>query len=85
MVAYEADQIDPDTHLGWSVVVTGLARLVEDPDELARYRAHLVPWVEREMSDAVVISFGMVTGYRVVARESDARAARDNQGSSVAR
>ena len=31
VVAYEADSIAPDTHLGWSVVVTGYAHLVTYP------------------------------------------------------
>ncbi len=36
VVAYEADDLDPDTRTGWSVVVTGTASLVSDPAELAR-------------------------------------------------
>ncbi|MGW0996876.1 pyridoxamine 5'-phosphate oxidase family protein [Streptomyces sp. NPDC002520] len=43
VVAFEADVIDPDTHLGWSVVVTGYARPVVDPVELARIRGLLGP------------------------------------------
>ncbi len=43
VVAYEADVIDPETHLAWSVVVTGYARPVTDPEELSRYRALLRP------------------------------------------
>jgi nitroimidazol reductase NimA-like FMN-containing flavoprotein (pyridoxamine 5'-phosphate oxidase superfamily) len=31
IVAYEADTIDPDTHTGWSVIVTGRAELVQEP------------------------------------------------------
>jgi hypothetical protein len=67
VVAYEADAIDPDTHLGWSVVVTGYAHLVTDPDELARYQALLVPWVRRTMDHAVRIRPGLVTGIRLTA------------------
>ncbi|WP_371667258.1 pyridoxamine 5'-phosphate oxidase family protein [Streptomyces sp. NBC_00289] len=65
VVAYEADDIDPDTHLGWSVVVTGYARLVTDPDELARYRALLRPWVSERMDQAVRISPDLITGVRL--------------------
>lgn len=43
VVAYEADAIDPDTRLGWSVVVTGYARLVTDTDELNRIQELLEP------------------------------------------
>ncbi|WP_405820560.1 pyridoxamine 5'-phosphate oxidase family protein [Streptomyces sp. NBC_01390] len=62
VVAYEADAIDPDTHLGWSVVVTGYARLVTDPGELARYERMLRPWAEQSMDRAVRIRPDLVTG-----------------------
>lgn len=63
VVAYEADAIDPDTHLGWSVVVTGYARLVTDPADLARVRTLLTPWAPGEGMDQVVrIRPSLVTG-----------------------
>ncbi|MCC5477692.1 pyridoxamine 5'-phosphate oxidase family protein [Streptomyces sp. NPDC059680] len=63
VVAYEADAIDPDTHLGWSVVVTGYARLVTDPADLARVRTLLTPWAPQEGTDqAVRIRPSLVTG-----------------------
>jgi nitroimidazol reductase NimA-like FMN-containing flavoprotein (pyridoxamine 5'-phosphate oxidase superfamily) len=65
VVAYEADAIDPDRHLGWSVVVTGYAHLVTDPQELARYQAMLRPWVQQTMDYAVRIRPGLVTGIRL--------------------
>jgi len=37
VVAYEADAIDPGTGLGWSVIVTGIARQVTSHDDVARY------------------------------------------------
>ncbi|MFJ9870173.1 pyridoxamine 5'-phosphate oxidase family protein [Streptomyces sp. NPDC101165] len=69
VVAYEADTIDPDTHVGWSVVVTGYAHLVTDPDELARYRGLLVPWVQQTMDYAVRIRPELVTGVLLTADE----------------
>ncbi|MFD1548032.1 pyridoxamine 5'-phosphate oxidase family protein [Nonomuraea guangzhouensis] len=43
VVAFEADDLDVEEHLGWSVV-TGVARLVKDPGEVARYKeGHPVP------------------------------------------
>ncbi|MGE5290050.1 MAG: pyridoxamine 5'-phosphate oxidase family protein, partial [Micromonosporaceae bacterium] len=45
VVCYEADQIDPVRHTGWSVIVTGLARLVTDPGAIARYADTLEPWM----------------------------------------
>ncbi|MCH0540784.1 pyridoxamine 5'-phosphate oxidase family protein [Streptomyces sp. MUM 203J] len=68
VVAYEADVIDPETHLGWSVVVTGYAELVVDPAELRRYEGLLRPWVapEAPMSHALRIRPDLVTGFRLV-------------------
>ncbi|MFC5145182.1 pyridoxamine 5'-phosphate oxidase family protein [Streptomyces aureoversilis] len=65
VVAYEADAIDPGTHLGWSVVVTGYCTLVTDPDELARYEALLEPWWDERMDCAVRIRPSLVTGVRL--------------------
>ncbi|MFJ6391089.1 pyridoxamine 5'-phosphate oxidase family protein [Streptomyces sp. NPDC091972] len=70
VVADEADLIDPDTHLGWSVVVTGFARLVTEPTELARYRALLRPWLDRTMDYAVRIHPDLVTGMRLVTADA---------------
>lgn len=72
VVAYEADLIDPDTHLGWSVVVTGFARLVRDPARLARYQKLVAPWISRTMEQAVLIQLDMVNGFRMVEAEGDA-------------
>ena len=66
VVAYEADQLDPVRHTGWSVIVTGLARLVTDPDELARYRDIAEPWIAGEMDQIVVIEPEFVSGRRLV-------------------
>ncbi|MGR3939051.1 pyridoxamine 5'-phosphate oxidase family protein [Streptomyces sp. BRA346] len=72
VVAYEADAIEPDTHLGWSVVATGYAHLVTDSEELARYQALLTPWVHRAMDYAVRIRPDLITGIRLTtANESD--------------
>ncbi|MDQ1034465.1 nitroimidazol reductase NimA-like FMN-containing flavoprotein (pyridoxamine 5'-phosphate oxidase superfamily) [Streptomyces sp. V3I8] len=65
VVAYEADAIDPDTHLGWSVVVTGYARPVTDPHEVARYQKLLRPRLHRTMDHTVVIRPDLVTGTRL--------------------
>jgi hypothetical protein len=65
VVAYEADNINPNYVLGWSVVVTGIARLVRDPSELARYHEALIPWVDREMDQVIRIHPEVVTGFRL--------------------
>jgi nitroimidazol reductase NimA-like FMN-containing flavoprotein (pyridoxamine 5'-phosphate oxidase superfamily) len=45
VVAYEADDFDPRSRSGWSVVVTGWARRVADPEQVSRYEQLLDPWV----------------------------------------
>jgi nitroimidazol reductase NimA-like FMN-containing flavoprotein (pyridoxamine 5'-phosphate oxidase superfamily) len=72
VVAYEADLVDPDGHLGWSVVITGLARLVRDPGEAARYRSLLSPWSDGEPDYVVRISPELVTGFRMTMGNGEA-------------
>lgn len=67
VVAYEADVIDPDDHLGWSVIVTGRAVLVTDPDEVAQYQSMLRPWLSEPMMEHVIrIRPELVTGFELV-------------------
>jgi len=64
VVAYEADEIDADSRTGWSVVVTGVARLVRDPRDRARYEALLAGADDR--ADCVLrIRPEIATGFRV--------------------
>jgi nitroimidazol reductase NimA-like FMN-containing flavoprotein (pyridoxamine 5'-phosphate oxidase superfamily) len=63
IVAYEADAIAPATRTGWSVIVTGTARLIRDPADAARYEPMLQPWVAGDMSQLIRIQGGIVTGY----------------------
>ncbi|HEY7145951.1 MAG TPA: pyridoxamine 5'-phosphate oxidase family protein [Streptosporangiaceae bacterium] len=67
VVAYEADLMDPDTHLGWSVVVIGTACVARDQAEISGYRAALQPWVAGATDDVIVIQAELVTGYQLVA------------------
>jgi nitroimidazol reductase NimA-like FMN-containing flavoprotein (pyridoxamine 5'-phosphate oxidase superfamily) len=66
VVAYEADHIDADSHLGWSVVITGRANRVTDPIEIARYRHQLQPWVAGGLDDVIEIQADMVDGFRLI-------------------
>ncbi|HEX6873045.1 MAG TPA: pyridoxamine 5'-phosphate oxidase family protein [Micromonosporaceae bacterium] len=65
VVAYEADEIDPIGRVGWSVVVTGFARLVTDPDEIDRYHRLLVPWIGDGKDSVIRIHPEIVNGYRL--------------------
>ncbi|MYY01807.1 MULTISPECIES: pyridoxamine 5'-phosphate oxidase family protein [unclassified Streptomyces] len=65
VVAYQADDIDPLTHLGWSVVATGYCRPVTEPEALLRYRRLIRPWPDRPVEAAVRISPDLVSGVRL--------------------
>jgi nitroimidazol reductase NimA-like FMN-containing flavoprotein (pyridoxamine 5'-phosphate oxidase superfamily) len=66
VVAYEADDLDPVRRLGWSVVVTGTARAVDDPERIAPLEQLLHPWVDQPMNLVIAIDTQRVTGYRFV-------------------
>lgn len=65
VVVYEADQIDPRTRTGWSVMVTGFARIVEDPALIARYQQALRPWVAGSKNTVIGIDTDIVTGFEL--------------------
>ena len=66
VVAYEADLIDPDTHLGWSVIIVGRASRLAEGLETDRYRRLLQPWVSNASDDVISIRADMVDGFRLV-------------------
>jgi hypothetical protein len=65
VVAYEADMIGPDDHLGWSVIVVGRASRLFDAGEIARYQRALRPWVSGNMDEVIVITADIVDGFRL--------------------
>lgn len=66
VVAFEVDDVDPLSHAGWSVVVTGLAREVTDPDELASVDAAGVPrWAPGSDGRVVEVTTDLVSGRRL--------------------
>lgn len=76
VVAYEADAIDPAQHIGWSVIVTGTATLVTDPDQLARYRRQLRPWLDGHAIEHVIrICSDLITGFELVPAASPGKEA----------
>jgi nitroimidazol reductase NimA-like FMN-containing flavoprotein (pyridoxamine 5'-phosphate oxidase superfamily) len=66
VVSYEADELDPVRHTGWSVIVTGLASLITDPEAIKRYSAQLEPWIAGEMDYVVSIDPRFISGIRLV-------------------
>jgi hypothetical protein len=65
VVCYEADDIDPVRHTGWSVIATGLARPVTDPGAVSRYQQALEPWDARPMNQVIAITPQTITGIRL--------------------
>ncbi|GAA5106534.1 pyridoxamine 5'-phosphate oxidase family protein [Haloechinothrix salitolerans] len=73
VVAYEADDIDPETHAGWSVIVTGKADEVTGADEVAHYERLLRPHVDLTMEHVVRISPEIITGFELTDVTQDAK------------
>ncbi len=69
VVAFEADEIDADTHSGWNVTVIGHAHAVHDSAEKKILSAlPLRPWTRRgQRDDFLRIPLGLVTGRRLLA------------------
>lgn len=64
VVAYEADAFDADGRFIWSVIVTGIARPVSDPGDLARYERTLRLWAATDGDHVIRISPEIIAGYR---------------------
>ena len=65
VVCYEAEDLDPVRHTGWSVIATGLARLVRDPVVTARCEQLLEPWAAGRMDYVISIKPQIITGIRL--------------------
>ncbi len=66
VVCYEADELDPVRHSGWSVIATGEARLVREPAAVARYQRLFQPWVDGRMDYVIAIKPQILTGIQLV-------------------
>jgi nitroimidazol reductase NimA-like FMN-containing flavoprotein (pyridoxamine 5'-phosphate oxidase superfamily) len=65
VVCYEADDLDPVRHTGWSVIATGTAQVVRDPAAIARYQQALEPWASGDMDYVIAIKPQIITGLRI--------------------
>ena len=66
VVAFEADEVDPHTHTGWSVVAVGKAEPVTDIDELADLADPAWrPWAPGDRSHFLRIQIELVNGRRL--------------------
>jgi hypothetical protein len=67
IVAFEVDDLDPLSHTGWSVVVTGLAHEVTDPADRDRLDGARLPYWAPSVGDRIVaISTEMISGRRIL-------------------
>ncbi|MBT2229302.1 pyridoxamine 5'-phosphate oxidase family protein [Nonomuraea sp. NEAU-A123] len=66
VVAFEADEFDPELRTGWSVTTVGHARAVRDPAELARLAAlPLQPWAAGSRDHYIVVDAEQISGRRI--------------------
>jgi len=67
VVAFEADELDSIYHAGWSVVVTGIAREVTDPEQLTQLQhAPVRRWAPRGDGCVMAISTAVISGRRIL-------------------
>jgi nitroimidazol reductase NimA-like FMN-containing flavoprotein (pyridoxamine 5'-phosphate oxidase superfamily) len=72
VVAFEVDEFDVMSHVGWSVLVTGYAREITNQFELSAIVVDSIPrWVPRGDGRVVAVSTDLVSGRRIV-REANA-------------
>ncbi|MGW3989193.1 pyridoxamine 5'-phosphate oxidase family protein [Streptomyces sp. NPDC004830] len=66
-VAFEVDHVDDAMSQGWSVLLTGRARAVGDPDEIHRLDelAHTPPWAGGGRTLWVAIAIDRLSGRRI--------------------
>jgi Pyridoxamine 5'-phosphate oxidase len=65
VVAYEAGEISQAERAGWSVMITGLARIVADRGEAARCQEAVDPWLAGKTGVVIQIEPGIVTGFEL--------------------
>lgn len=66
VVAFEVDDMDPVWHTGWSVMVTGIAHHVVEPEEVKRIAAMPVArWAPRGGGHIVSITPELISGRRI--------------------
>jgi len=66
-VAFEIDQIDRHTRTGWSVIVTGWARVVTTPSQIAHFeQLDLRTWSPHRKDNWVAVHPERISGRRIV-------------------
>jgi nitroimidazol reductase NimA-like FMN-containing flavoprotein (pyridoxamine 5'-phosphate oxidase superfamily) len=72
VVAFEADSLDADRQVGWSVTAIGHSQEVTDPDEISRLeQLGLRSWAPGDRKHFIRISPGILNGRRLSAPGSE--------------
>lgn len=67
VVAFEVDDIEPFSHSGWSVLVTGVARTVRSPRRIAELSLARIPrWAPAGGDQLVEVPTEVISGRRIV-------------------
>lgn len=61
-LTFEVDDVERATRTGWSVLVTGTADIVEDPDQIRRIEQHLDTWAPGPCRSFVRLPVQQITG-----------------------
>ncbi len=64
-VAYQADEIEPHSRLGWSTLVTGTATEVTDEHRAERLGPQVRSWVDNPLDTVIAIDPEEITGLRL--------------------
>jgi len=67
VVAFEVDDIHPELHTGWSVLVTGVASELRDP-HIGEAMGALPEWSRDDETRAVAITVNLISGRRTLPR-----------------
>ncbi|NEE54419.1 pyridoxamine 5'-phosphate oxidase family protein, partial [Streptomyces sp. SID8455] len=71
-IAFETDHIDDAFSKGWSVLLVGTVRVVEDEDEARRLRetAYSTPWAGEGRERVMILAPRRVTGRRIIVADA---------------
>ena len=66
VVAVEVDDYDTMSHTGWSVLVRGTSRVLDDPAEVGQARdLWLRPWADECADRWIAVSIDLISGRRI--------------------
>jgi nitroimidazol reductase NimA-like FMN-containing flavoprotein (pyridoxamine 5'-phosphate oxidase superfamily) len=83
VVAVEIDHVEPLGHAGWSVLVRGRSRAIDEAAELAAARRlPLRPWASQGADRFIAVSVDLVSGREIIPWHGPATAAADQAGRS---